>query len=255
VTARRLLRGWLVLSLLYQASAARGAPPLRPPPRPAPFPAPPTLPRIHLEVARDHVLIVEEVLLGRGDWTSGDIDAFVAFGAPGLPRAIDARLAPAIDGDGEAAPSEPIAIDRAFHRPPPARLLLGLPSMAGAVLHLREAAFRRATAPTGVVRVRVRTLMDLPARDAEGAREVVIRLGAFQGEPYGLDVLDIASLESAGWLRRAEARLCGPAADPYPLAINSALPPPSPVRYPQPVAPILSVRHASDDLCVRFWTA
>ena len=52
----------------------------------------------------------------------------------------------------------------------------------------------------------------------------------------------------------AEARLCGPEADPYPLAV-SVLPKGSrPVDRPAPVAPVLSVRHASDDLCIRFWT-
>jgi hypothetical protein len=255
VTLWPAVRGALVVSLLSLASAVTHAAPTRPPPKATPLPASPTLPRIHLEAARDHVLVVEDVLLGRGEWASGDLDTFVAFGAPGLPRAIDARLYAAIEGDDDSAPSEPIAIDRAFHRPAAARLLLGVPSMAGAVLHVREAAFRRATGATGVARVRIRTLMDLPALDAEGGREVVIRLGAFHGEPYALDAIDIVSLEPGGWLRRAEAQLCGLEADAYPLAIKVTPAVAVGAASPRPVAPVLSVRHASDDLCVRFWTA
>jgi len=255
VTARLRECASCAISLVLLASATAGAVPVRPPAKPAPLPSPPTIPRIHLEAARDHVLVIQDVLLGRGAWMSGDLDAFVSFGAPGLPRAIDARLSAAIDADDpDTAPFESIPIDRAFHRPGAARLLLGSSSMAGAVLHVREAAFRRATGASGVARIRVRTLIDLPAVDPDGGREVVIRLGAFEGEPYGLGSIDLASLESRGWIRRAEAHLCGPDADPYPLAIkltpaSTALP-----SLPGPIAPVLSVRHASDDLCVRFWT-
>jgi hypothetical protein len=246
------------------SSHALGAPrrpsPPRPPPRP--FPAPPTLPLVRVEVARDHVLVVHDVLLRRGDWTSGDLDAFVAFGAPGVPRAIDARLyaATAEDDDdpGAAASFEPIAIGPAFRRPAGARLLLGSGAMAGAVLHLREAAFRRATAATGIARVRVRTLMDLPAPDVKTGHEVVVRLGAHEGEPYALGAIVVASDDVRPWVVRAEAHLCGPDADPWPLAVRvepaPRLPSTGGSAQPSPIAPVLSVRHASDDLCVRFWT-
>ena len=247
----------LVFLLLLVATTSHATPP-RPPQKPQPLPAPPTLPRIHIEAARDHVLVAEDILLGRGAWTSGDIDAFVAFGTPGLPRAIDARLSPAIDGDDpETAPFEPIPMERAFHRPAGARLLLGTSNMAGAVLHLREAAFRRATSASGVARIRLRTLMDLPAVDARGGHELLVRLGSFEGEPYGLGALDLSSLESPSWLVRAEAHLCGTEADPYPLAIQLSPPPASPSSptLPSPIAPGMSVRHATDDLCVRFWTS
>jgi hypothetical protein len=256
VSVSRLQAARVLGLLLLIAAPAHAAPP-HPLGKPAPLPAPPTVPRIHLEAAKDHVLVVEDVLLGKGAWTSGDIDAFVAFGGPGLPRAIDARLSAAIDDqDPETAPFEPIAIDRAFRRPAGARLLLGSSLMAGAVLHLREAAFRRATGASGVARIRMRTLMDLPRLDATGGHEVLIRLGAFEGEPYGLGSIDVTSLEAHAWIQRAEAHLCGTDADPYPLAIKvrPAAPVTEPAPLPWPVAPVLSVRHASDDLCVRLWT-
>jgi hypothetical protein len=209
------------------------------------------------------VLLVEDVLLRRGEWTSGDLDAFVAFGAPGLPRAVDARLYAAATDDEDAptdtTPFEPVPIERAFRRPLNARLLFGSGAMAGAVLHLRDSAFRHATAATGVARVRVRTLIDLPAPDSRTGREVVIRLGAHDGEPFALDAIEVTSDDPRPWLTGAEAHLCGPDADPWPLAVHLQPTPKADARgalpaQRSPIAPVLSVRHASDDLCVRFWT-
>lgn len=260
--ARPVIASLLLALPLAAGAAPRSGAPARPPPRP--LPAPPTLPLIRVEAARDHLLVTQDVLLGRGEWTSGDIDAFIAFGSPGLPRAVDARLSPAAadrEDTDDATPSEPIPIDRAFQRPAGARHLLGSPAMAGAVLHLREAAFRRATQPTGVARVRLRTLLDLPAPDVRTGREVVIRLGAYEGEPYALGSIEVASVEPGPWISRADAHLCGPDAAPDPLAVRLR----SPVAPPRnakdavapvaPVAPELSVRHATDDLCIRIWTA
>jgi hypothetical protein len=255
-------RGAVVASLCVALSAGAHGTPKRPPPRrhPAkPFPAPPTLPLVRVEVARDHVLIVQDVLLRRGDWSGGDLDAFVAFGAPGIPRAVDARIYRAADDDDEdpaaAAYFDAIPIERAAQRPGAARLLLGSATMAGAVLHLRDPVFRRATSATGIARVRIRTLLDVPAIDVRGGREVVIRLGTNEGEPDALGTIEVRSTDPHPWVTRAEAHLCGPDADPWPLAVRSspALAPP-PVGPRSPVAPVLSVRHATDDLCVRFWT-
>jgi hypothetical protein len=163
------------------------------------------------------------------------------------------------EGPPAGSPFEPVTVERAFQRPARAHLLLGSSSMAGAVLHVREATFRRATTATGSARLRVRALLDLPAPDVRTGREVVIRLGAHEGEPYALGAIDVASDEPMPWLTRAEAHLCGPEADPWPLAIRvrasrtAAWETPA-TSAPSPVAPVLSVRHASDDLCVRFWT-
>jgi len=145
----------------------------------------------------------------------------------------------------------------AARRPPGARLLLGSSAMAGALLRVRAAAFDRATHATGVARLRIRTLLDLPSPDARGGRELVVRLGAHDGEPDAIEVIEVVSDEARPWLMRAEAHLCGPDADPHPLSVkvrtkgaSSSMPAGAASR----VAPILSVRHATDDLCVRFWT-
>jgi hypothetical protein len=217
---------------------------------------------IRLEVARDHVLVSTDVVLHRGDWTSGDMDGFVSFGAPGVPRAIDARL---YRGDGEAPAAEPeggftpLRVERAYRRGAPARLLLGTSTMAGALLHMPAAVFDHATRESGASRLRVRTLMDAPPLDLTAGREVVVRLGQNRGEPDALETIEVVAADPSLTIVRAEAHLCGPDADPHPLAVRVVPAIPTP-RLPQagasdPVAPGLSIRHASDDLCVRYWTA
>jgi hypothetical protein len=216
-----------------------------------------TLPRIRLEVARDHLLVVDDVNLPRGEWPGGDFQLYVAFGAPGAPRAMDARLYAAGEGGKDPAPdapSEPIALERTPRRSGAEILLLGSPLMAGVVLRVTEASFRRALGPFGVARIRIRALHDLPEKDALSCREVVVRLGTRGAEPVALGRIEVASMETAPWLTRAEARLCGPDADPYPLALSVQPKVPRAAEWPGPVAPVLSTRHATDDLCVRLWT-
>jgi hypothetical protein len=254
--ARALGLASLLFATLAQAAGARAPSP------PLPWPAPPVLPLIRVEVAHDHVLVSTDVLLHRGDWTSGDMDGFVSFGAPGVPRAIDARL---YRGDGEASAAEqeagftPLRVERAYRRGAPSHLLLGTSTMAGAVLHIPAAVFDHATRESGVTRLRVRTLMDAPPLDVTTGREVVVRLGQNHGEPDALETIEVVGAEASLKIVRAEARLCGPDADPHPLAVRVLPAIPTP-RLPQvdmsdPLAPGLSVRHASDDLCIRYWTA
>jgi len=230
-------------------------------PRPAPpLFALPTLPRIRVEATRDHVMVLEDLNLPRGEWQGGDFELFVAFGAPGTPSAVDARLYAAGELGRDPPPDatfEPVALERAARRPPSSYMLLGPPTMAGVLLRVRGASFRRALAPFGIARLRVRALSELPAEDALTGRELVVRLGVREGPPLALGRIEVVSLEPDEWLLGAEAHLCGPDADRYPLAVSvlprsiRASPRESP---PAPIAPVLSVRHATDDLCVRFWT-
>ena len=234
------------------APGAQDAPPL------PPLPSLPSVSRVRVEVAPDRVLVLEDVALPRGDWRGGDLDLYVAFGAPGAPRAFDARLLPVPDGALEPDPAEagePVPVDRAPRRPATAHALLGRPQMAGAVLHVKEAAFRRAVTPGGMAVVRVRALLDAPPEDPERGRELVVRLGVAAGQPLTLGRLQLAAMGTRTRITRAEAHLCGAEADPYPLAIAvtprvAAPPAPAPEA---PVAPVLAVRHVGDDLCVRFW--
>jgi hypothetical protein len=228
---------------------------------PRPGPPPPlfslaTLPRIRLEAARDHVVVIHDANLPRGQWHGGDVDLYVAFGAPGVPRAMDASLFAGGEKDRDPAAdatSENIPLERAPRRPSAAYLLLGSPTMAGVVLHVRDVAFRRAVGPFGVARIRLRALYDLPREDARGSREMVVRLGTREGEALALGRIEVVSLE-ADWILRADAHLCGPEADPYPLAVSVLPKSPDRPEPRGPAAPVLSVRHSTDDLCVRFWT-
>ncbi len=256
------------LACAAHASAQKTGAPARPPsagssvssapsPRLTTLPSLPSIARVRVETARDHVVVIEEVNLPRGDWQSGDLELYVAFGAPGAPQAFDAHLLAVADGALEPEVTdagEPVAIERAARRPPNAQLLLGPAQMAGAILHVRDAAFRRAVAPGNMAALRVRTLLPLPEEDARTGREIVVRLGAWRGTPLTLGRLQIASHDARLHVTRAEAHLCGAEADPYPLAIAA---PPRPVQAAPlasaPVAPVLAVRHATDDLCVRFW--
>ena len=253
-------------------SSAGGAPPKaapHPPGKPAgpvtplaPLPMLPSIPRVKIDVLKTQLVVVEEVNLPRGEWKNEALDFYVAFGAPGTPRAVDARLIAVADGalepdDDDAG--EALVVERVPHRPSSAYPLLGRDSMAGVVVHVKRETMGKALTPGNMAALRVRTALDLPEEDSVGARGVVVRLGASRGTPLTLGRITVAAKAGAPGPARAEAHLCGSEADPTPLAIailprasspQLAPAPPS----PPPIAPVLAVRHASDDLCIRFWT-
>jgi hypothetical protein len=250
-------------------------PPAHPPPAPQPAPiwvrpAPPVpmLPRIgrvRVEAARDRVVVVQDVLFPRGDWETGGLDLYVAFGSPGTPIAVDARLIAPSPGGLDAHPEEagdPIALESAPRRTAGAQALLGKPQMAGVVAHVKESQLRRAYAAGDVAVLRLRSLLVAPAADTSGARDVVVRLGASGGAPLTLGRIQVGSLEAQPWVTRAEAVLCGPEASTLPLAVtligkipgfgSEAHPSAHPAQSPT-IVPEFAVRHASDDLCIRWW--
>ena len=248
----------VLLAILTAAHTSPAAPPAIHAPK---LPSLPSIARVLVEAGRDRITVIEEVNIPRGEWRSGDLDLFVAFGAPGVPNAFDAHLLPVADGLLEPNADEvgePVAVERAPRRPATAQLLLGRPQMAGVILHVTEPALRRALTGGNMASIRIRALMPLPSEDAQTGREVVVRLGIDGSNPLMVGRLQILSLEKDWLVRRAEAHLCGADADPYPLAI-AVLPKPFsaevlPAPDKRPVAPVLSARHASDDLCIRFWT-
>jgi hypothetical protein len=246
-----------LLPLLLAAPAAVTKP--TPPPS-VPFGALPSIPRVRIEVAADHLIATEEVDLPRGDWRAGALGFYVAFGAPGAPSAFDARLLAVPDGaleplDGDAG--EKLVADRASHRPAGVNALLGPDEMAGVIVRVPEASFRRALEPGGMAVLRLRSLLRLPAGDARTGHEVLVRLGQARTTPLTLGYVQVGATENGPAITRAEAHLCGEEADPWPLAVASTSKPgPRDLAGSQaPVAPVLAVRHATDDLCVRFWLA
>jgi hypothetical protein len=105
-----------------------------------------------------------------------------------------------------------------------------------------------------VAALRVRSFLEPPIADAKGGREVVVRLGIDGAIPLTVGRIEVASADGSAFVGPAEAQLCGASADPYPLAVQ--LSPPWPVRtVPGPQDPRFAVRHASDDLCVRYFAA
>ncbi len=240
----------IAIALLAAAAIAKAAA------APTPLPSLAVITRARVEVMRDALVVIEDVTFARGDWSSGDLDLFVAFGAPGVPQAFDAHLvatppdsfgAP-LDQAGEALPTE-----RATHKPDRVTPFIGSPHMAGEIVHCKEVALRRGFSASGVVTVRVRSLLTAPPADATGAREVVVRLGTMPGNPLALASIELASKDPRLLLQAADAQLCGPEADAFPLAVTS-----TPVLArgaPFPVTPLGVVRRSTDDLCLRWRAA
>lgn len=242
----------LAIAALGHAPPARHAAPRAAPP--PPLPALPVVARVRVDVAKDHVLVVYELVMARGSFAGGDLDLWVSF-PPTMPRAFDAHLLSVPPGASAPDPSdlgEPIRVDKAVHRPARAHPLLGRSNMAGEVLHLREPAFRRAVAASGVLALRIRELLPPPESDAEGTRRIEVRLGIEGGAPLTLRRIELSTREPAGWLTAASASLCGPGADRYALGFARA---PAGVRQtPFAIDPELATRRSTDDLCVR-WVA
>jgi hypothetical protein len=212
----------------------------------------PSVSRVRVEAARDRVVVLEEVIFPRGEWVSGGLDLHVAFGAPGTPIAVDAQIgAGASEARAEDA-VEPAVVEPVQGRTSFAHPLLGKPNMAGVVVHVKESQLRRVYSASEVAMLRIRSLLAPPAADPNGKRDVVVRLGAPGGTPLALGRIQVVSLEQGAWIKRAEASLCGAEADPWPLTVAV-----SPKAAGGPggatIAPVMAVRHASDDLCVRWW--
>jgi len=221
-----------------------------PPPSLAPLPMLPSVARVKVTAHANMTVVVEEVNLPRGEWKGEALDLHVAFGAPGPPRAIDVHLVPVDDGALEPdddAVGESVPFDRVPRRPATAHPLLGREAMAGIVLHLRPESMKKALAPGNMAALRIRTAVE--GSDADG---VVVRLGASRGTPLTLGRIVVGAGTGAPVVARAEARLCGPDADGHLLAVSPKAAH-SADAGEAPVAPVLAVRHPSDDLCVRLF--
>jgi hypothetical protein len=239
--------------------ASRASPPVRTATRPPePLPMLPSVARVRVEAARDRLVVLEEVNLPRGDWAYGDLDLYVAFGAPGVPIAVDAQIATAAPSANESTPGDsgdPVTVEPAVRRAPAVRPLLGRVQMAGVVVHLRDSQLRRIYEAAGTAALRIRSLLPPPAIDSDGARDAVVRLGVAGGLPLTLGRIQVVSAGPEPWITRAEASLCGPEADAWPLSVT-LVPKPSQASAAQakaPIAPTSAVRHSSDDLCIRWW--
>lgn len=252
--APRALVGVLTLVAVCSSppAAAKPTPPAAPL---APLSILPSVARVKVTSHGKAMAVVEEVNLPRGEWKGEALHFHVAFGAPG-PTAIDAHLVGVGDGslepeDDEAG--EALTVDRVPRRPPTAHPLLGRDTMAGVVVHIRPESLTKAFARGNMASLRIRSLVDAMEPEGTGTSSVVVRLGASRGTPLTLGRVVATAAPPASPLTRVEARLCGPDADPHLLAVGM-VPKVAHTGEP-PIAPVLAVRHATDDLCVRLWHA
>lgn len=244
-------RALVALMLLSISVAAKppGAPAAA-----APLPPLPILPsvaRVKVTCPGNNVIAVtQEVNLPRGDWKNEPLAFHIAFGSPG-PKAVDVHLVPVADGELEPAeddPGEPITTERVPRRPANAYSLLGRDSMAGIVVHLRPDVLAKAFSRGGnMASLRIRSVADVTTPD-QPEESVVVRLGSSRGTPLTLGRIVATSSPPGLPIARAEAKLCGPEASTLALAVNVT----PKVPHTEPViAPVLAVRHASDDLCIK----
>lgn len=246
----------MVTALAPAEAAPTKTPKAPPPPPPAPLKPLALLPSIARVKVTSHggaLSVIEEINLPRGEWAGDALRFHVAFGSPG-PRAIDAHLISVGDGDLEAEDDdrgETLTTERVSRRPSNAHPLLGTETMAGVVVTLPADSLTKAFARGNMATLRIRSLTDA-TEDASGALGAVVRLGTSRGTPLTLGRLSARSTERP--LVRASATLCGPEADPHPLAIET-VPRLATSDRGSAIAPVLSVRHPSDDLCVRLWHA
>jgi hypothetical protein len=202
--------------------------------------------RVDVLFRRNAALVTTDLTFTRGaSYRGGDLSAYVAYGAPGLPKAFDARLLPVErgrfsprEGDG----GEALSAAHATHAPDGIALALGGTVRAGQALRLPAAALGRAFEPSGLAALRVRAVHALRS-DADRA-SLVIRLAGPPGSPpYPLGEV---SLRGEGVsLRSPSASLCRPASPDVALVPVGAAP--SPGAFAPPRAP----RSAADELCVR----
>lgn len=239
------------LALALAAPPAVAAGPKGSPPGAAAKGSPPGAParwavaRVEVLFRRNAALVTTDLTFVRGAYRGGDLSAFVAYGAPGLPRAFDARLLPVERGrfspPAEAEGGDALPASHATHAPDGIAFSLGGPNRAGQALRLPAAALERALEPSGLAALRLRAIHVLRA---EGPRaSLVVRLAAPPGvAPYPLGEVSLRG-EGVALLSPAAA-LCRPSGPDLALALAGAEPPPG------ALAPPRAPRTAGDELCV-----
>ena len=247
---RTSARALLVLLALSSGAHAKApprwqkAPPPPPALRPPPLETVPTfveVTRIDVLATKDAALVTTDLLLARAGWDGAAFDVHVAYGAPGLPIAFEARvlslppasfLAP-LDEGGELLSS---AHD--VSAPSQVAVTLGRRAQAGQTVHVDEAALGRAFVSGDRAFLRLRAVHRFVGTLRE-ARSVLVRL-----ETPALGVLPLSLVTVRG--EEASAGLCRGDGSIVPLRIALA-----DGRVSAGDAPaILARRGLGEDLCV-----
>jgi hypothetical protein len=198
------------------------------------------VPRIDVLFSARGTLVTTVVTFGRGT-PKGPYDVFVAYGAPGIPKAFDAELVPLDPGrfvPEERAHGERLSANHRLSAGDPVALALGSVSSAGQRIAIPDALLDAAVrGPSGLCALRIRALHE--DIEAGGFRSVLIRIAPERGPAPPLGSVHVRSdAEDA----RTSASLCRPGAPEVRLALSSTDDAPPPARAP---------RTPGESLCVR----
>lgn len=176
------------------------APPKAPPP-PIQLPSLPVLARITIDPtqAQDRVLVVHDFVLDRGEYHGGDLVLYAAYGGPAVPLAMDAHVfagtpLPTFTTSGLAA-----IIEARPRRPDRIEWTVGRPSQAGAVIRVPAATLAKAWDGSSSLVLRVRAVHPTQ-RDANGDRDVIVRLGTVGNQPVTVSRIEVRGSPRA-WAR------------------------------------------------------
>lgn len=252
--------GFLVggaVAMIVSFSAHARPPARRGPPTPPPLPPPAVelLPRFvelsHVDVlaSAEAALVTLDLAIQRAGWDGASFDFFVAYGAPGLPAAFEARALVSPD-DGvmplQTTAGEALPTSHAYEAPSHAGFSVGPRQGAGQVVHVDAATLGRVLSPAPTARafLRLRAVHRFvgATRFVPGVlvRLDTPRLGVL---PLGAVTVRAEGEQALGAAATTSAKLCRVDGTTIPLRIAQGA---SDVG----LAPLLTKRSAGEDLCV-----
>jgi hypothetical protein len=212
--------------------------------RPAHAPAAISIARVDVLLRRDLALVTTDVTMTRGSLDNAEgFDVYVAYGSPGLPRALDAQLIPVADGAFTTpldTPGVALSLDHVVTAPGSVTFSLGRTTQAGAVVHVPSADLVRALAPSGLGTLRVRAIHALSSAPEAS---IVARVASPLLGPFPLGVLSVRG--DGIDVTEASATLCSTSGSSTELTLSTG------PRRSGTMAPPLARHGTDDDLCFR----
>ncbi len=175
-----------------------------------PLPFLPRVARVRFEVGHDSVLQIIDIELDHDAYVKGDRKFWVSFGAPGVPKAVDAHLLSGQESGQEAdanwaSNGDEIPFEAKPTRPRSANALLGPDRTSGLVFTVKEAPLQAAFAKAQTATLRLRALVPTPDVDGAGQQGVVVRLGT-EDASYTLGRIEVVGRGVR--VPRADAKIC-----------------------------------------------
>ena len=212
--------------------------------RPVHSPGAISIARVDVLFRRDLALVTTDLTMTQGTLEASEgFDAYVAYGSPGIPRALDAQLLSVADGAFTTPidiPGVTLSLDHVVSAPTSVTFSLGRTSLAGAVVHVPASELTRALVPSGLVTLRIRSIHAL----ASGPEvSIVARAASPLLGPFPMGVLSVRG--DGVEISSASASLCSLSAVSTELALATS------PRRNGVVAPPLARHGTDDDLCFR----